>query len=120
MLIHKAVFALALAGAAIPAAFANSGSTLVRGEQSFETHAMQSTKSRADVQRELADFRKNPMTADGGMFTQGETGYAFPQHSYDFKGGTLVHSDTINHNTPKPSLAMNPEERDAFRKQYFN
>lgn len=120
MLFRKTVFALALAGAAIPAAFAESGSAPLRGEQGFETHATQSTKSRADVQRELADFRKNPMTAEGGMFTQGETGYVFPQHSYDFKGGKLVHSDTIDHNKQKPSLAMNHEERHAFRKQYSN
>ena len=120
MLFRKTVFALALAGAAIPAAFANSGSAPVRGEQGFETHAMQSTRSRADVQRELADFRRNPMTAEGGMFTQGETGYVFPQHSYDFKGGKLVHSDTIAHNTPKPSLTMTPAERLQYRAEYVN
>lgn len=120
MLLRQTVFALALAGAAIPAAFANSGSAVVRGEQGFETHAMPSIKSRADVQRELADFRKNPMTADGGMFTQGEAGYIAPQHSYDFKGGRIVHSDNIDHSQPKPSLAMTHEERHAFRKQYSN
>ena len=120
MLLRQTVLALALAGAAIPAAFANNGSAVMRGEQGFETHAMPSARSRADVQRELADFRKNLMTAGGGTFTQGETGYVFPQHSYDFKGGKLVHSDTIDHNKQKPSLAMTGEERHAFRKQYSN
>ena len=120
MLFRQTVFVPALAGAAIPAAFANTGSAPVSGEQGFETHPTQSTKSRADVQRELADFRKNPRTADGGMFTQGEAGYIAPQHSYDFKGGRLVHSDNIDHSQPKPSLAMTHEERHDFRKQYSN
>lgn len=120
MLFRKTVFALALAGAVLPAAFANSGSAAVRGEQGFETHAMPSARSRADVQRELADFRKNPVDAYGGTFTQGEVGYIAPQHSYDFKGGRLVHTDNIDHGQPKPSLAMTHEERHAFRKQYSN
>ena len=120
MLFRQTAFALALAGAAIPAAFANNGSAPVRGEQGFETHAMPSTKSRVDVQRELAAFRKNPMTAGGGTFTLGETGYVFPQHSYDFKGSKLVHSDTIDYNKQEPSLAMTSEGRHAFRKQYSN
>ena len=120
MLFRQTVFALALAGAAIPAAFASNGSAPMRGEQGFETHAMQSTWSRADVQRELADFRKNPMTAEGGTFTQGETGYVFPQHSYDFKGGKLVHSDNIAHNTPRPARVMTHEERHQYRAEYAN
>ncbi len=118
MLFRKTVFALALAGAALPAAFANSGSTWVGGELGFETHAMQSTKSRADVRKEFEAFRKNPVTADGGTLVGGEVGYIGPQHSYAFEGGKLVHTDTIPHNTPKPSLAMTQVERQLFKEQY--
>ncbi|WP_096699580.1 DUF4148 domain-containing protein [Polaromonas sp. AER18D-145] len=120
MLFRKTVFALALAGAALPAAFANSGSTWVGGELGFETHAVQSTKSRADVQQELQAFRQNPVAADGGRLVGGEAGYIHPQHSYAFQGGKLVHTDTIAHNTPKPSLAMTDAERRLFQEQYVN
>lgn len=118
MLVRKTVFALALVGAAIPAAFANSGSTLVGGELGFETHAMQSTKSRADVQQELEAFRKNPVTADGGKIDGTNIGYINPQHSYAFQGGKLVHTDNIAHDTPKPSLAMTDAERRLYQELY--
>lgn len=111
MLFRKTAVALALAGAVIPAAFATSGATWVGGEMGFETHAPQSTKSRADVQREYQAFRKNPVTADGGTLVGGEAGYIPAQHSYAFRNGKLVHTDHISHNTPKPSLSMTAEER---------
>ena len=120
MLFRQTVFALALAGAAVPAAFANSGSAAVRGEQGFETHAMPGTKSRADVQRELADFRKKPKDAGGGTLAQGEASYVFPQHSYDYVKGKLTHTDTLAHNTPKPSLTMTPAEPHQYRAESVN
>ncbi|WP_096662823.1 DUF4148 domain-containing protein [Polaromonas sp. AET17H-212] len=120
MLFRKTVFALALAGAAIPAAFANSGNTWVGGERGFETHTVQSTKSRADVKKELDAFRSNPTTAEGGSLVGGEAGYMPPQHSYAFQNGRLVHTDSIAHNTPKPSLAMTDAERRLFREQSVN
>ncbi len=78
MLFHKTVFALALAGAALPAAFANSGSNWIGGERGFEFHAGQSTKSSADVQKELEAFRKNPVTADGGTLVGRDARYIPP------------------------------------------
>ncbi len=120
MLFRKTVFALALAGAAVPVAFANSGSTWVGGELGFETHAVQSTNSRANVQKELQAFRKNPVTADGGTLVGGEAGYIRPQHSYAFQGGKLVHTDSIAHNTSKPSLAMTAAERRLYQELYSN
>lgn len=118
MSIRNTAFALALAGAAIPAAFAGSGSTWVGGELGFETHAVQSGTSRAEVQKELLAFRNSPVTADGGMIVGGEAGYVPPQHSYAFRGGALVHTDRLPHNTPKPSLTMSAAERRVFQEQY--
>ncbi len=120
MSFRKTVFVLALVSASIPAAFANSGSTWVGGEVGFESHPVQSSKSRADVQKEFEAFRANPVTSDGGTLVGGEVGYILPQHSYAFQGGKLVHTDTIPHNTPKPSLAMTDAERQLFREQYAN
>lgn len=118
MLFRKTVFALALVGAAIPAAFANNGTTWVGGERGFEFHANTSTKSRADVQKELEAFRKNPTTADGGKMVSTNIGYINPQHSYASQGGKLIHTDSIAHDTPKPSLAMTDAERRLYRELY--
>ena len=120
MSFRKSVFVLALVTASIPAAFANGGSTWVGGELGFESHPVQSNKSRAVVQREFEAFRANPVTSDGGTLVGGEAGYVRPQHSYVFQGGKLVHTDTIAHNTPKPSLAMTQVERQLFTEQYTN
>lgn len=120
MSVSKATFALVLAGAAIPAAFAGTGSTWVGGEQGFETHSVQSSLSRADVRQDFLAFRGNPVTADGGRLVGGEAGYVGPQHSYAFVGGRLVHTDTIAHNTPRPSLLMSAEQRRQMQEQSVN
>lgn len=117
---RKTVLSLALTCVSIPTAFASSGATWVGGELGFKPHALQSTSSRADVQREFEAFRGNPMTADGGRIVGGEAGYVPPQHSYAFQGGKLIHTDTIAHNTPKPSLSMSEAERRLFQEQYAN
>lgn len=120
MLFRKTVFTLALAGAAIPAAFANSGSTWVGGELGFQPHAVQSTKSRADVKKETEAFRKNSVTAHDGTLVGGEVGYIPPQHSFGFQGGKLTHTDSIAHNTPKPNLVMTTAERRLSQEMHPN
>ena len=118
MLFRKTVFALALAGAVIPAAFASSGSTWVGGERGFEAHAVQSSKSRAAIQKEYEAFRKNPVSADGGTLVGNDIGYIFPQHSSAFQGGKLVHTDRIAHSSPKPELALTGAERRMYQELY--
>jgi len=116
MLFRKTIFALALTGAVLPAAFANSGVTWVGGERGFEFHAQKSTKSRAEVQKELEAYRKSPMTADGGTWEGRDARYTSPQHSYAFQGGKLVHTDSIAHDTPRPTnLAMTDAERALYQ-----
>ena len=119
MSFRKTVFALTLVGAAIPAAFATTGITQVGGEKGIESHTMPITKSRADVQKELAEFRKTPVGADGGIFMGGEAGYVAPQHSYAFRGGKLVHVDTMNHNKPKPNVTFTEQERTARQQNSY-
>lgn len=90
MAFRKYVLALGLAAAAVPAAFANSGSTWVGGEAGFETHAPQAGKTRAEVRAELEDFIRN-----GGSVTSGELDYLPPhQHTYTAQGGRTVHDDS--------------------------
>lgn len=120
MLFRKTVFALALVGAAIPAAFASIDAIWLGSDKGFVAYPGNSTsnKSRADVQQELEAFRKNPVTADGGKIVNTDNGYLSPQHSYAFQGGTLVHTDSIAHDTPKPSLVMTDAEKRLQRELY--
>lgn len=114
MSFRKTVFVLALVGASIPVAFANSGVNSAGGEKGFDFHDTPSLKSRADVQKELEDYRKNPTTTDGGKLVAWSSIYIFPQHRYDFKDGKAVHTDTLNgHDSPKPSLTLTADERVA-------
>lgn len=114
MLFRKTVFVLALVGASIPAAFASSGVNVAGGEKGFDFHDTPSLKSRADVQKELEASRKNPTIADGGKLLAGGALYLFPQHSFAFKDGKAIHTDSLkDHDSPKPSLTLTPEERMA-------
>lgn len=111
MSIRKSIILASLAGAIALPALATNGSTFVGGEAGFQFHAMPITVTRAQVQKELAEWRKNPVTADGYRDVGGEAGIRLEQHRYDFRNGNFVHVDNLPHNAPKPSFAMSPEER---------
>lgn len=40
-----------------------------------------------------------------------ESGWMLRQHSYELRNGRIVHSDTIPHDTPKPTLGSEPLSR---------
>lgn len=113
MSIRQTVFALALVGASIPAAFASNGGNFHSEERGFEFHPVHSTKSRADVVKELEASKDAPPSGmnRSPSFDRGDSGYVNEQHSFAIQGGRLIHTDTMAHNTPKPSLAMTDAER---------
>ncbi|MES1980372.1 MAG: DUF4148 domain-containing protein [Pseudomonadota bacterium] len=118
MMSRKSMFAVALVGAVAFPAFASSPSHPVAGERGFEFHDMPSTKTRADVAKELADSRKNPFTADGGKLVAGGLLYSFPQHSLEFRDGKAVHTDKLSHEvSAKPDLTMTADEKRAQYRQ---
>lgn len=120
MLFRKTLFVLALAGIVIPAAFANNDSGWASNERGVGIQASSniSPKSRADVQKELKAFRKNPFTADGTKIVNTEKGIISPRHSYGFQGGKLAHTDNIDHTTPKPSVVMTDSDRKLYPELY--
>jgi hypothetical protein len=65
-----------LSALAVPA-MASSGFTPGRGEASFKTHPMASTKTRDQVKRELEAWKRNPVSADGWREVGGEAGWIF-------------------------------------------
>ncbi len=111
MSIRKSIILASLTAAIAIPAMATNGTTIVGGEGTVQFHAMPSTVTRAQVQKELAEWRKNPVSADGYREVGGEAGIRMEPHRYDFRNGKFVHADNLPHNTPKPSLAMTPEER---------
>lgn len=110
------ILASLLSAIALPA-FANSGTTTL-GNAGFQFHPMPSTVTRAQVQQELAEWRKNPVTADGYRDVGGEKGLEYVGHRYDWRDGRFVHADSLPHDTPKPSLAMTDQERSARDAMY--
>lgn len=114
MSIRKTTFATLLTAVIAAPAFAGSGVTFVGGERGFEFHTLPSTTTRAQVKQDLADWRSNPVAGDGYREVGGERGWEAPQHAYAFRNGVLVHADTLNHNAPKPSIAMARADRERF------
>lgn len=123
MSIRKSATAIALAALVSPAAFADSGATWVGGEAGFETHPIQSSRTRAEVQAELRAFRANPTTSDGGRMVGGEAGYVPHQHEYVSRNGQRVHNDEFAGAAPRTmgaSPSVSEFERRALREQYMN
>lgn len=92
-------------------------------ERNFTTQDVPVAKTRAEVSRELADFRKNPVSADGWQYVGGEREWALISHRFDFIGGKLEHTNQFDHspsNTPKPSLSMSAQEKSQNRDLYKN
>lgn len=118
MTIRTTLVALALVGAAVPAAFANSGVTQSATFRDFQYHALNSTKTRAEVQQELETFRKNPVIADGSKIVDTNIGFVSPQHSFAFQSGSLVHTDKLPHDISKPSLVMTDADKRLQRELY--
>lgn len=89
-------------------------------ERYYSAPQVPTARTRAEVNMELQDFRKNPVTADGWQFVGGEREWARIPHSFDFAGGKLTHSDQFDHNQPKPSLSMTRDEKSLANELYRN
>lgn len=115
--ISKLIAAAALSAAAIPAAFATSGSTWVGGEIGFQSHPSQSQASREQVQ--AAAQRGGNTTADGYDVVGGELGYAPHQHRYvTAADGQRQHADSYPARSmgaaPAPALSAPAGARPAW------
>lgn len=110
---RKTIIVASLLSAITLPAFADNGIAFVGRSGEFQFQPMPSSVTRAQVQKELAEWRKSPVTADGYRDVGGEKGVEFVGHRYDWRDGRFVHADTLPHDTPKPSLAMTNQERAA-------
>lgn len=84
----------------------------------YPTHNTGS-KTAQQVQQELEDFRRNPVSADGVYrYVGGDQGWVLNQHEYVYRDGKWQDVDKLRHNTPAPSPKMTPEERKQREAMY--
>ena len=110
MFIRKSILSVALLAAVASPAFATNGTTLNNGQLGSAVHSMPSSVTRDQVQRELAEWRKNPVSG-GWREVGGEAGSVPETHRYDLRNGQFVHVDNIPHDTPKPALPTAQDKR---------
>lgn len=117
MMVRKTVFALALAGAVLPAAFADSGRTWAGADGSVHIAPQQSQSDtgRGEVKKGATSAPQYAVTATASA--DGATNTS-PQHSFGLKGGKLVHTDNLSHNNAKPSVASPDLRQDLFSERY--
>jgi hypothetical protein len=115
MSVRTNVIALALAAAAVPAAFAQSSSVFVGGERGWIDRPVQSSTTREQVTSEYLQFAANPVAPDGGRYVGGQEGYVFPKHIVGLQDGKLICFDKIAHNAA-PATPSSAEMRE-FRQQ---
>ena len=117
MTFRKTVFALALAGAVLPSAFANSGRTWAGADDSVHIAPQQSQSDtgRGEVKKGATLAQKNAgpatVSADGATNTS-------PQHSFGVQGGRLVHTDNLPHNNAKPGVTSPDLRQDLFSERF--
>ena len=71
-----------------------------------------SNKTTQQVQKELEEFKRNPISADGQYrYVGGDQGWVLIPHEYAYRDGKWQHVDKLQHNTPAPSVQMTPEEK---------
>lgn len=100
---------LVLSGQALAESVMHSGPD---GAVKFYPSHDSSNKSTQQVQQELDEFKRNPVSADGQYrYVGGEVGWVLAPHKYVYSDGRWQHADTLKHNTPAPSLEMTPEEK---------
>lgn len=72
----RALYVVLLGVTASPA-FSASGVSPAPGEAGFTMHYMPGTKTRGEVLKELAEWRSNPVTADGWRDVGGDVGWSY-------------------------------------------
>ena len=122
MNMRKTVLALAVASAALPAAYANN---FVGGELGWDTsHSTNFTNSqitREQLQRDYQAFRDHPVLLDGTVMVQGQLGYVSGTQAAGFdKVPSRPHTHALgNVGAPVAKAApMTEAERRAYAEQY--
>ena len=117
---RNTLLVLAIASAAIPAAYANN---FIGGEIGYDTHPVSSALTRAQVQHDYQAFRNHPVFFDGTVMLQGEAGYVSPnQGASADRVPNRPHSHVLG-SSPAPAVKTAPfgeAEGRAYREQFFN
>lgn len=121
MNIRKTLLALTVAAAAAPAAFANN---FIGGELGYDSHPVNGTTTREQLQREYQAFRAHPVLADGTVFIQGEAGYVSANQGQSADQSPAgPHTHVLGNSAASaraPVAQVSEAERRAIREQYIN
>jgi hypothetical protein len=117
----KTLIALSIAAAAVPTAFANSGSTFVGGEAGHATHPTRSSVSLTQLQAEYEAFRAHPVMADGTVFINGELGFMdATQGAFADRQPPVPHTHVLGNTGSSEPAALSNTQRLDQRQQYIN
>lgn len=99
-----------LAGLAVLSGVATAGNTIYTSnpERNDFVQAAPAYKTSAEVAYELADFRKNPISADRWQYVGGEHEWAKIPHTYAIVGGKLEHTDACDHTSGPIAGSLTP------------
>jgi hypothetical protein len=117
---RKTLIAIAAIAASLPAAYAGN---FVGGEAGYDTHPVNSSRSRAQVQQEYQAFRDHPVYSDGTVMLQGEAGYVSANQGVSADRQPSGPHTHVLGNTGAPAATAAPmgdAERRAYRQQYIN
>ena len=88
-------------------------------ERNMTAQAVPVAKTRAEVLAELADFRKNPVSADRWQYVGGEHEWAPIPHTFALVNGRLEHTDVCDHMSG-PSLSSIGDQKSPYGDLYKN
>lgn len=97
---------------AAASAFAAPAEYPTNPEHSSTLQAAPTQRTRAEVLREMSDFRASPVSPDGWQYVGGERDWALIQHQFAFSNGNVVHTDRLAHNAPRPTTQTSKAEQD--------
>lgn len=94
-------FAIAAIGTVAAAANASAVFHPSNDEAGTAVHVVPGTITKAE--REALDHAQALSAGSEWVYRGEEAGWELKPHSYEFRGGRLVHSDRIPHDTPNPA-----------------
>lgn len=87
-------------------------------ERNPATQSVPVAKPRAEVLGELADFRKNPVSADRWQYVGGERDWAPIPHTFALVGDKFEHTDVCDHSMSGPSLGAIGDQKSQYPDLY--
>lgn len=90
----------------------------VPNEAGYEAHPADGKAGLSRAQKAQQDMQTQRELEKMGWRYAGNAGWIKEGHRVALRGGRLVHTDDMDHNSPKPSTNLTDEERQMFKRLY--